>query len=74
MTTRLIKITKEFRRTYSDKNYGSISVGTGYTTEQEVKDKAELKEVSRKMAAQVRTETMKDLDEYLSLKEDKEVL
>ncbi len=71
---RSVKITKEFRRTYSDKNYGSISVGTGYTIELPIPSQRELEEVGQRLAERVRKETMKDLDEYLTMKEKKEVL
>lgn len=73
---KIISITKTCGRKITDGNYGSIESSTVLTVEEEIdmneenKEKSiqKLKDLSDKVARQVRVLTNKDLKDYLELK------
>ena len=71
---KIVKVTKHFKRVYSDKAYGSIAAGTDITVEQEISTSEELQKLNNKLAKSVRVLTTQDLNEYMELKDQGMVL
>ncbi len=71
---KVIKITKAFRRTLTDNQYGSYHFSTEITVEGDIIGQKELEKASDRVSQQVLDLTQKDLDEYLQVKKNKEVL
>lgn len=71
---KIVKVTKHFRRVYSDNNYGSIAAGTEITVEQEINTSEELQELNKSLQKAARVLTTQDLKQYMDLKKEGKVL
>ena len=68
MEMKITQITKGYKRTINDKNYGSVHVATEVTAEVQVANQEELLEASKKLAKIARVTSQQDYDEYVAAK------
>jgi hypothetical protein len=70
----ITKITKFFRRSVSDNNYGNVSSGVEITVEEVIDSPEKLKEINDKLAKNCKLLVNKDIKSYFEMLEEKKVI